>query len=247
MKSRRLIKKYKNKSRSRKTRRRVLKGGVPHGSRHSSRPPSSSVRPPSSVRPSSRASSRPSSRPSSRAGIFKPPVPLKCCEHKSVLNQEKILSTIDKFPHEFDTFFQSLLTVPDDDLPITIQKFKPSYIKAITLQPQGAYLNINGLKFINYLRSKYVNLELSSKHKEKIDRIISLLDQYGAAPGIRNSDLKVIEKNLDKRYFECYKKLYDYIFEKLFKCKNKDCYPVSTSAISLYCKPETVLTTIPEE
>jgi hypothetical protein len=141
--------------------------------------------------------------------------------------------------------------VPDNELPELIENFKLDYSKATTIQPQGAYLNINGLKLINYLRSKYVNLEPSSNHKDKIDSIISLLDQYGAAPGVRISDLKVIKKKVDSRYFECYKILYEDIYKKLSECYNGDCYPVSTSAISLYCrpkpsKPSKALKTIPE-
>jgi hypothetical protein len=56
--------------------------------------------------------------------------------------------------------------------------------------------------------------------------------------GVRKSDLEAIRKQVDPRYFECYKKLYKDISAKLFRCGNGDCYPVSTSAISLYCHPQ---------
>lgn len=217
---------------SSKNRRRVLKGGV--------RP--SSVRL-SSVRPSS---VRPSDRPSSgvtvnsrviSSGVSKPSIPSKCCQQISVVNQQKIISSINNFPHTFDIFYSQLLLASYDELQKIIEKFKLEYSEAITLQPQGAYLNINGLKFINYLRSKFVN-STDQNEKDKIKRVISLLDQCGAAPGVRISDLKVIKEQVEERYFECYKKLYEDIYRKLFKCDNNDCYPVSTSAISLYCRPK---------
>jgi hypothetical protein len=236
-----LTKKYKRKSsrkssktrrrvktrKSSKNRRRVLKGGV----RPSSFRPSD--RPSSGVTVNSRASSV---RPSS--GISNPSIPSKCCKQKSVVNQQKIISSINNFPHTFDIFYDELLLASYDELPEIIEKFKLEYSEAITIQPQGAYLNINGLKFINYLRSKFVN-STNQDEKDKIKIVISLLDQYGAAPGVRISDLEVIKKQLDSRYFECYKKLYEDIYGKLFKCDNDNCYPLSTSAISLYCRTKT--------
>ena len=55
--------------------------------------------------------------------------------------------------------------------------------------------------------------------------------------GVRTSDLEVIKKQVDSRYFECYKKLYEEIDGKLFKCEDNNCYPVSTSAVTRGCKP----------
>jgi hypothetical protein len=243
-----LTKKYKRKSirKSRKiknkNRKRKLRGGAtPPGLGSSSLP----------RRASSRASSRASraSRASS-SGVSKPPIPIpipsKCCEKKSVVNQQKIISSINNFPHTFDIFYGELLSAHDDDLPKLIEYIKLSYSSAITFQPQGAYLNIIGLKWINYLRSKFVNSKTPSE-RQKIQKVISLWDQNGAAQGVRISDLKVIKEQVDSPYFECYKKLYEDIYRKLFKCDNNDCYPVSTSAISIYCKPKTLLKKIDEE
>lgn len=237
-KTRRRVKTRKS-GKSSKNRRRVLKGGVR----------TSSVRP-SSVRPSDRPSDRPSSGVTvnsrgSSSGVSKPPIPSKCCEQKSVVNQQ-IISSINNFPHTFDKFYSDLLSAHDDDLSKLIEYIKLSYSSAITFQPQGAYLNIIGLKWINYLRSKFVNSKTPSE-RQKIQKVISLWDQYGAAQGVRISDLEVIKEQVDERYFECYKKLYEDIYRKLFKCKNEDCYPVSTSAISIYCKPKTLLKKIDEE
>ena len=86
-KTRRRVKTRKS-GKSSKNRRRVLKGGVR----------TSSVRP-SSVRPSDRPSDRPSSGVTvnsrgSSSGVSKPPIPSKCCEQKSVVNQQIISSII---------------------------------------------------------------------------------------------------------------------------------------------------------
>jgi hypothetical protein len=53
--------------------------------------------------------------------------------------------------------------------------------------------------------------------------------------GVRYSDLEVIKKQLNLSDFECYKKLYEEIYAKLFKYEPNE-YPVSVSAIPLYCK-----------
>ena len=248
MKTRRLTKKYKNKSNSKnkknnksrkiknKSRKRILKGGVRSSTglviRRASSVPSirpSSIRP-SSIRPSS---VRPSSiRPSSRAGISKPSS--NCCDSKPISYQEKLLDNINDFPESFNIFYNSLLndTTPDK-LASIIASIKQEYIKKTTLQPEGAYLNINGLKLVNFLRSKYKNSK--DPVRKKIEKVISLLDQYGMSQGVRTSDLEVIKKQVDSRYFECYKELYEDVHAKLFTCGNNNCVPVSTSNVTRGC------------
>ena len=248
MKTRRLTKKYKNKSNSKnkknnksrkiknKSRKRILKGGVRSSTglviRRASSVPSirpSSIRP-SSIRPSS---VRPSSiRPSSRAGISKPSS--NCCDSKPISDQEKLLDNINDFPESFNIFYNSLLndTTPDK-LASIIASIKQEYIKKTTLQPEGAYLNINGLKLVNFLRSKYKNSK--DPVRKKIEKVISLLDQYGMSQGVRTSDLEVIKKHVDSRYFECYKELYEDVHAKLFTCGNNNCVPVSTSNVTRGC------------
>ena len=248
MKTRRLTKKYKNKSNSKnkknnksrkiknKSRKRILKGGVRSSTglviRRASSVPSirpSSIRP-SSIRPSS---VRPSSiRPSSRAGISKPSS--NCCDPKPISDQEKLLDNINDFPESFNIFYNSLLndTTPDK-LASIIASIKQEYIKKTTLQPEGAYLNINGLKLVNFLRSKYKNSK--DPVRKKIEKVISLLDQYGMSQGVRTSDLEVIKKHVDSRYFECYKELYEDVHAKLFTCGNNNCVPVSTSNVTRGC------------
>ena len=222
MKSRRLIKKYKNKSRSRKNRRRVLKGGVPHRSRASTdnRPSSGRL---SSVIPSSGVvTSRTSGsvRPSS-VGVFKP-----------------------KF--NFKNFYNELMRTDEIRLPSMIEDNKHMYIQATTFQnfePKGAYPNLTGLQMMSYF---YGKIKYAGYHtKNKIKTIISLFDQYGMSHGIRHSDLHIIEEKTDGRYFELYKNLYKEIYDKLFPHGNNRGYPVSLSTISLYVKPH--LSTVHEE
>jgi len=257
MNTRRLTKKYKYKSmksrktrrnrksrRSGKTRRRVLKGGLPsvrprgvivNRTSGSSRfrPSSSSVRP-GSVRSGS-------VRPGSTSGILKPEILSKpeflskCCHKISISDEEKIIESINNFPHTFDKFYASFLQQPDDELKKTIQEIKEDYTKKITINSTGEYPNITGLQLISYLTYKYINSN-SQYERGKIKNFISLLDQYAAAPGVRETDLDIIRKLVDPYYFECYKKLYEDISKRLFRCGNRYCYPVSTSAISLYCK-----------
>jgi hypothetical protein len=238
MKTTRLTKKYKNKSSSKnrknkksrkrknKSRKRILKGGVPHSGVIIKSSRNSSIRA-SSIKPSSRASIR----PNSRAGISKP----KCCDPKSISDGERIIESIRNFPHTFNDFYNRLLTQSEIESRKNIPNMTQTYLSTITIQPQGAYLNIKGLQLISYLIHKYNTG--SVEEKEKIKNIISLLDQYAAAPGVRYSDLEVIRKQLNKDHFECYKELYEKISSQLFRCGNGDCHPVSTSAISLYCKP----------
>ena len=215
MNTRRLTKKYKHKSRSKRSRksrrskRRVLKGGVPSVSRASSRPSSGVV-----IRRTSGASVRPSSgsfRPSSSAGVSK---------NKNNFN--------------FECFYKKLLSIKIDKLPATIEVMKEEYTKQTTLddvQPSKAYLNMNGLKFVSYLHGKYKSAD--EETKKKIRSIISLFDQCNMSQGVRISDLAIIKGQVHKRYYACYEKLYNDIYKKLFPNGNSDCFPVSTSAVTL--------------
>lgn len=214
MKSRHLTKKYKSRSRRRKTRRRVLKGGVRHSSsfRPSSRPPSSGVvtsRTSGSVRPSS-------------AGVFKPK----------------------KF--NFKYFYDQLMRTDEIRLPSMIEDNKHMYIQATTFQnfdPKGAYPNLTGLQMMSYFYGKIKYAD--NLTRKKIKTIISLFDQYGMSHGIRDSDLDIIEKKTNGRYFEHYRKLYKDIYRKLFPRGDNHDYPISLSTISLYFKPH--LQTVHEE
>lgn len=239
MKTRRLTKKYKNKRNKKsrksiksrksrkiknKSRKRILKGGVPHSSRSSR----------ASVAP--RPSSRSSRGRSSSTGISKHEIPSKCCQQKVISDGERIIESINNFPHSFDVFYTSLLLKSGDNLKENIPKIIQRYLEKITIHSEGKYPNITGLQLISYLI--YKRIKSSDVDRDKINDFISLLDQYAAAPGVRYSDLDVIKKLVGSDYFECYKKLYEDISAKLFRCGNGDCYPISTSAISLYCRPK---------
>ena len=216
MNTRRLTKKYKHKSRSkknRKSRRRVLKGGV-----RSVRPSSSSGRP-SRGRPSS-----------SSAVVFK----VSCCDKVNIANRNRVINSINNNFH-FNDVYNKLMGIEPGDLPSTIESMKLEYTARTTLQPSRAYLNMNGLKFVNYLHGKYQHS--NTTNKEKIRSIISFFDQYGMSHGIRISDLPIVQGQVSEKYFACYKDLYEEIYKKLFPRGNNDYYPVSLSAIPLYCKP----------
>jgi hypothetical protein len=208
MNTRRLTKKYKHKSRSnrskrrRRTRRRgrrVLKGGVIPRGVVVRRSSGNSS---ASVRPSS-ASIRPS------------------------------VSGISKLPKlDFKCFYNKLMKTNISNLPSTIECEKDNYVCNTTFQtfqPKGAYLNMTGLKFVNYLRDRYKNV--TPDEQKKIRTIVSLFDQCSMSQGIRISDLPIVQGQVSEKYFACYKDLYEEIYKKLFPNGNSECFPVSTSAI----------------
>ncbi len=213
MNTRRLTKKYKYKNRNKKTRRRgrsrrrVLKGGVrPRGIivNRRSGASSASVRSGSSVRHSD------SIRPSDSAGISK---------YRDNFN--------------FECFYNKLMGTDIKKLPITIQDNRDMYMERTTFHnfdPKGAYLNMTGLQFVNYLRFKYKSADKETK--DKIAYIVSLFDQCNMSQGVRkDEDIPLIQGKTDKRYFKCYEKLYNDIYKKLFPYGNSECYPVSIAAI----------------
>ncbi len=216
MNTRRLTKKYKHKSRSNRSKRRerskingktrrkgrrIMKGGViPRGVVVSRRSGRSSA----SVRHSS-ASIRPSVSVISKHG--------------------------DNF--NFHDFYNKLMNTPDHELHSTLQDNKDMYIKNTTFQtfqPNGAYLNMTGLKFVNYLHGKFNNIE-DEKRKNHLRTIISQLDQNGMAQALKPADLNNIQKNITPQYFNLYKRLYDAIYKKLFPNGNPHNHHLSTSAI----------------
>jgi hypothetical protein len=254
MKTRRLIKKYKNKRNSKnrksiksrkiknksrsksrsKSRKRILKGGVP--------PRGVIVK--SSRNSRNSRNSRTSGKPigvSKRSSISSRPsyITSDCCSDVAVVNRTKIIKNIQNINSlqlNFERFYSELISTPDNELSDKISSLKQRIIEATTIQPEGAYLSINGLKFLNYLRSKYIHA-ISQEEKNKIENIISLFDQHAMSQGVRYSDLEVIKTQLGSHDFDCYKNLYKEIYSKLFKFNDGDRYPVSVSAIPLYCKP----------
>jgi hypothetical protein len=124
------------------------------------------------------------------------------------------------------------MNTPNHELHSTLQDNKDMYIKNTTFQtfqPKGAYLNMTGLKFINYLHGKFNNIE--GERKNHLKSIISQLDQNGMAQALKPADLINIQKNITPQYFNLYKRLYDAIYKKLFPNGNPRNYPLSTSVI----------------
>ena len=248
MNTRRLTKKYKHKSRSKKTRRskrngktrrrgrsgrrgrRIMKGGViPRGvvvRRSSARPIGFVVRKTSGRGSSIRPSARPNARPigvvvrktSGRGSSIRPSSSAVISKHGDNFN--------------FHDFYNKLMNTHKHELHSTLQDNKYMYIKNTTFQtfkPKGAYPNMTGLKFLNYLHGKF-NRE-HGKRKNHLRSIISQLDQNGMAPALRPHDLIRIEDNISSEYFELYKILYDEIYKKLFPYGNPRNHPLSTSVI----------------
>ena len=203
MNTRRLTKKYKHKSRSRNKSRKTRRSMKTRKSRRRVLKGGAPKVKLSSVIPSS-------GRPSSFTGISKPP---------------KL---------DFKYFYDKLMTTDMENLPNLIGCERDEYVRNTTLHkvnPSQAFLNINGLKFISYLRGKYSNTNTQKDEKEKIKCIVSLFDQCNMSQGVRYSDLATIEPQVDKRYYAHYEKLYNDIYKKLFPNGNRECFPVSTSAV----------------
>jgi hypothetical protein len=176
----------------------------------------------SSVRPSS-GRPRPSSasiRPSSSAGVSK---------NKNNFNFHDF---------NFHDFYNKLMNTPNHELHSTLQDNKYMYIKNTTFQtfePKGAYLNMTGLKFVNYLHGKFNNIE-NEKRKNHLKSIISQLDQNGMAQALKPHDLQIIQRNISPEYFQLYEILYDEIYKKLFPNGNPHKHHLSTSVI-IYEQP----------
>ena len=70
------------------------------------------------------------------------------------------------------------------------------------------------------------------KFNPKIDSLktaISLMDQVAAAPGVVEGQLQTVRSNVDKKYYDCYVKLYNELTEKFNIGKKITQKPLSTS------------------
>ena len=215
MNTRRLTKKYKHKSRSKKSRktRRSKRNGKTRRSGRSGRRVLKGGVP---------SVSRASSRASSGFGVSR----------RSGASSSAVISKHgDNF--NFHDFYNKLMNTPNHELHSTLQDNKYMYIKNTTFQtfePKGAYLNMTGLKFVNYLHGKFNNIE-DRERKNHLKSIISQLDQNGMAQALKPHDLIRIEDNISPEYFKLYKRLYDAIYKKLFPKGNPYKHHLSTSVI----------------
>jgi hypothetical protein len=155
------------------------------------------------------------------------------------------IAAIKSFPKGFKTFFDIL-----EKCPGIIQDVQMEYKQKIQLKddegnPTG-YLGLLGLQFINYLNARITKLRIQCDEliktdaqdnderlkdiKQKIENLktaISLMDQVAAAPGITGNQMLNIKERVDKKYYDCYVKLYNQL-AKEFKLKEIS-YPLSTS------------------
>jgi len=158
---------------------------------------------------------------------------------------ERAKVAIASFPKGFKTFFDILETCPD-----IIQDVQMEYKQKIQLKddegnPTG-YLGLLGLQLINYLHARITKLRIQRDEliktdaqdnderlkdiKQKIETLktaISLMDQVAAAPGVGEEQMSNIKERVDKKYYECYVKLYNELATK-FDLKKRS-IPLSTS------------------
>jgi hypothetical protein len=148
---------------------------------------------------------------------------------------DKAKSAIASFPKGFKTFFDIL-----EDCPEVIQSVSDEYKKKIQLKDDAGnstgYLGLLGLQLINYLNARITKLrnQRDSGDNSVIPKIeilktaISLMDQVAAAPGVGEGQLQTVKEYVDKKYYDCYVKLYNKLATK-FDLKKRS-IPLSTSA-----------------
>jgi len=114
------------------------------------------------------------------------------------------------------------------------------------IELKDGYIGLTGLKFINYLWERIIELykkedkeEYKEKYKEKYENLqeaISLMDQNAVAMGITCDQLSTIQsitKDQDVNYYCCYLKLFNELAHKLRIVQRH--IPLSTSACHIPC------------
>ena len=158
---------------------------------------------------------------------------------------QSAIAAIGIFPRGFKTFFDILEKCPD-----VIQFVKYEYKKKIELKDNEGkstgYIGLLGLQLINYLNARITKLRIQRDKlietgtqdndkllKDIIEKIetlktaISLMDQVAAAPGVGEEQMSNIKERVDKKYYECYVKLYNELATQ-FNLKKRSS-PLSTS------------------
>jgi hypothetical protein len=154
-------------------------------------------------------------------------------ERASAVERAKV--AIASFPKGFKTFFDILETCPDIIQDVDVQM---EYTQKIELKDgtrKTGYIGLLGLQLINYLHARITKLrELRDKgDAEVIPKIkslrtaISLMDQVAAAPGITGNQMLNIKERVDKKYYDCYVKLYNQLATEFELKEISD--PLSTS------------------
>ena len=163
-------------------------------------------------------------------------------EVEKAIEVQRAIDAIRIFPIGFKTFFDILEKCPDviQDGDVQLEYTQKIELKDGTRKI--GYIGLLGLQFINYLYAKITKLRaLRDKLREtdaqgndietkinNLKRAISLMDQVAAAPGVGEGQLQTIRSNVDKKYYDCYVKLYNELAYELELEKRN--IPLSTSA-----------------
>lgn len=148
---------------------------------------------------------------------------------------KRAIDAIASFPKGFKTFVDILETCPD-----VIHSVRDEYKKKIELKDNEGkstgYIGLLGLQLISYLNARITKLrnqrdsgdQSVTPKIEILKTAISLMDQVAAAPGVGKEQVSNIEERVDKKYYECYVKLYNKLAHEL-DIEKRD-IPLSTSA-----------------
>ena len=172
---------------------------------------------------------------------------------------QRAIAAIGNFPRGFKTFFDILEKCPDVIQDGHVQREYTQKIELKDGTRKIGYIGLLGLQLINYLNTRITKLRIQrdelekylknyehsmqenmkvekyqelEKIKTKIDSLktaISLMDQVAAAPGVVEGQLQTVRSNVDKKYYDCYVKLYNELTEKFNIGKKITQRPLSTS------------------
>lgn len=156
-------------------------------------------------------------------------------EVEKAIEVRRAIAAIRIFPRGFKTFFDILENCPDV---ITDGHVQREYTQKIELKDgtqKIGYIGLLGLQLINYLNTRITKLRIQRDSGDtsvipKIETLktaISLMDQVAAAPGVGEEQMSNIKERVDKKYYECYVKLYNELATK-FNLKKRSS-PLSTS------------------
>lgn len=106
------------------------------------------------------------------------------------------------------------------------------------IELKDGYIGLTGLKFINYLWERIIELDKNEDKEEyeNLQEAISLMDQNAVAMGITCDQLSTIQsitKDQDVNYYCCYLKLFNELARKLRIVQRH--IPLSTSACHIPC------------
>lgn len=134
-----------------------------------------------------------------------------------------------KDPDRFKLLVKALENDPNI---LTDSNLQDAYKDMIQLSNSGVptgYLNLTGLKFLNYLWSIVKKLRKGSFRYKNLQIAISLMDQHAIALGITSEQLHTIKRlSPDAYYYDCYCKLFNDL-RTMMNVEDRN-IPVSSSA-----------------